>query len=819
MVAQKQYKHWIYLVIISFSVFAGIFIAFLLDHDLSHHPLWALLLAVVTALICLAAIFFLYSSNNHITLERGILREVFEGSRAARIITNNAGKTIYSNHKFSVLCDVKPEHASVQSLEKLFGSDKDAMATIRLLSENAERGGSDSAILKSKHSGKKGRWYQLLVQPVAGWAGYVHWRVDDITDQHNVQELIKEEREKLVNFTDNAPVGFFSVDQNGKFLFINETLCNWLGYSRKEMLKNITLHDFFDKPPKKSRPYDILEKGGAKQVTETFLKKKNGETILAAISQSVLVEVGGDVRTNAVVHDLTSEKQMIKALEASENRFQKFFEEAPLGVILLNEEGKVTDCNAILLSFLNTDTEKVTGRDFVSIVKKEDQKDVERAIKALEKGKGFDKGLEIGLKLDGMECSVEMHARRFKESQSVVLHFIDLTEKKSLEEQFVQSQKMQAIGQLAGGVAHDFNNLLTAMIGFCDLLLIRHKPGDPSFSDISQIKQNANRASNLVRQLLAFSRQQTLRPKVLDVTDTLTELSHLLRRLLGANIVLEVEHGEDLGLIKVDEGQLEQVLINMAVNARDAMLETGNDGTLIIATKNFQNKKTLSFGSDSMPVGHWIRIDIKDTGCGIPPEIMDRIFEPFFTTKEIGSGTGLGLATVYGIVRQTGGYISVASVVDEGTTFSLFFPVVDEGDNAEDAKEQQVEENQDLTGTARILLIEDEDAVRIFSARALMSKGYDVLEANGGEQALEAVQKVVDDGVKLDLIISDVIMPGMDGPELIKEIQTKISDMKIIFISGYTEDKFKDELGDDVHFLPKPFTLEGLTKKVKEVLD
>ena len=247
-----------------------------------------------------------------------------------------------------------------------------------------------------------------------------------------------------------------------------------------------------------------------------------------------------------------------------------------------------------------------------------------------------------------------------------MLHFIDVTEQKNLEVQFAQSQKMQAVGQLAGGVAHDFNNLLTAMIGFCDLLLMRFRPGDPSFADIMQIKQNANRAANLVRQLLAFSRQQTLQPRILDITDVLVELSHLLRRLIGENIELKVVHGRDLGLAKVDQGQLEQVIINLAVNARDAM---PGGGTLTIRTANVTSRPApMRRGHETMPAGNYVLIEVTDTGIGIPKENLARIFEPFFSTKEIGSGTGLGLSTVYGIVKQTGGFIFVDS--DQGAARS-----------------------------------------------------------------------------------------------------------------------------------------------------
>jgi two-component system cell cycle sensor histidine kinase/response regulator CckA len=330
-----------------------------------------------------------------------------------------------------------------------------------------------------------------------------------------------------------------------------------------------------------------------------------------------------------------------------------------------------------------------------------------------------------------------------------------------------------------------------------------------------QIKQNSNRAANLVRQLLAFSRQQTLRPRVQDITDILTELSHLMRRLIGANIDLELVHGQELGLVKVDEGQMEQVLINLAVNARDAM-EGG--GELRIETENFTNRTPKELISEELPIGHWIQIRVKDTGCGIPEENLARIFEPFFTTKEVGHGTGLGLATVYGIIRQTGGFLDVESKVGEGTTFFLYLPRASDTEMEEERERDPVEdESRDLTGTERILLVEDEDAVRTFSQRALSNKGYEVITAESGESALDVLAKM--EKKHLDLLITDVVMPNMDGPTLAQRIRQSSPDLKIIFISGYTEDKLKDYMGANTYFLPKPFTLKQLAAKVKEVLE
>lgn len=404
------------------------------------------------------------------------------------------------------------------------------------------------------------------------------------------------------------------------------------------------------------------------------------------------------------------------------------------------------------------------------------------------------------------------------------VNLIDIGEQKSLEAKLNQSQKMQAVGQLAGGIAHDFNNLLTAMSGFCDLLLQKHPPGDRSFPDIMQIKQNVNRAANLVRQLLAFSRKQVLKPKIIDITDVLSELSNLLRRLLGENVTLEVKHGRDLGKILADPGQIDQVTINLAVNARDAM---PHGGKLVIETSNFSVAQELSIPTnlyspdqeEKFAVGDYVLVKVRDTGTGMSKEILEKVFEPFFSTKEVGAGTGLGLATVYGIVKQTDGYILVRSVEGEGTEFQIYFKR-HEATEAELAEVQVVEEvgNADLTGEGTILLVEDEVPVRIFAARALSNKGYKILEAENAEEALQIIRE---NACEVDLVISDVIMPGMTGPDMVMEIQKEKPDLKIIFMSGYTEDAFVGTglENADLNFLQKPFNLKDLAAMVKKVMN
>lgn len=404
------------------------------------------------------------------------------------------------------------------------------------------------------------------------------------------------------------------------------------------------------------------------------------------------------------------------------------------------------------------------------------------------------------------------------------LYLFDITKYKSIEMHLAHSQKMQAIGQLAGGISHDFNNLLTAILGFCDLLLMKHPAGDPSFAEIMQIKQTGNRAANLVRQLLALSRKQVLQSKVIDISEVIAELATLVRRLIGENIDLDIIHGSDLYPVKGDQGQIEQVIINLVVNARDAIFKnSSNKGKISISTKNIKieshteiDKSFVCPEKEKISPGEYVLISVTDNGIGIPKSIITEIFEPFFSTKAIGAGTGLGLSTVYSIMKQIGGSLFVSSKENQGTTFNIYLKAsYSELEKKEAPLDSLV--IKDLTGTATILLVEDENPVRMFCTHALKNKGYTVIEATSGEEALEIFKKEKNN---IDLIISDVIMPGITGPSLIEEIKRSNPSIKVIFISGYAEEAFSDHknLKEGFHFLSKPFTLTQLATLVKDVL-
>ncbi len=422
-----------------------------------------------------------------------------------------------------------------------------------------------------------------------------------------------------------------------------------------------------------------------------------------------------------------------------------------------------------------------------------------------------------GLNQDGF-LQVTMSRIQRGDDYSIIAVLSDATELKTLEAQFVQSQKMQAVGQLAGGIAHDFNNLLTAINGHCDLLLLRHVQGDGDHSDLMQIRQNANRAASLVRQLLAFSRKQNLRPQVLHLFDTLAELANLLDRLLGEKVELRINNTEDIWPVRVDERQLEQVVVNLVVNARDAMPD---GGVVSLSTRKVELTEALERDRATVAPGRYSLIEVQDTGIGIPEDKVSKIFEPFFTTKKVGEGTGLGLSTAYGIIKQMDGFIFVDSKPGEGATFTIYLPAfegsVDELQPAERTPERKPE-FKDPTGKGIVLLVEDEAPVRAFAARALQLRGYTVLEAESGEAALEVLE---DDDLHVDLFVSDVIMPGMDGPTWVLKAYEKRPQTSTVFVSGYSEDAFENGRPaiPRSSYLAKPFTLNDLSARVREHLD
>jgi two-component system cell cycle sensor histidine kinase/response regulator CckA len=438
-----------------------------------------------------------------------------------------------------------------------------------------------------------------------------------------------------------------------------------------------------------------------------------------------------------------------------------------------------------------------------------------RADAALKLAAGGAAPLEVRLAYDASRVA---HLYLSKSDGRWVAYLVDVSEQKQIELQLSQSQKMQAIGQLAGGVAHDFNNLLTAIFMQLDVLASRHPVGDPSYEGLNEIRQTSTRAADLVRKLLAFSRKQTVQREILDLGELISEFEVLLRRVLYEDVKLTTDYGRNLPQVRADRGQLETAVMNLAVNARDAVRAHGG-GTVNIRTARLSQEEAQAMGYPTAQ-GDQALIEVSDDGPGIPPNVMAKIFEPFFTTKPVGEGTGLGLATVYGIVKQSDGWIAVDSKPGEGAAFRVFLPVHIPSAAAQPepvAVQPKRPVARDLSGAGRILFVEDEDAVRGVAAKLLRARGYEVIEAASGEEALELAESHAGE---IDLMISDVVMPGMQGPDLLKQARRYLGEAPVMFISGYAESEFSDLLEGEsnVSFLPKPIDIKTLAERVKQEL-
>ncbi|AXS41197.1 response regulator [Breoghania sp. L-A4] len=757
-----------------------------------------------------------------------------DSHESGALITDSSGRIIYANQAYAELTGAASA-ADVRAVERVFSSDPDAADAIYRLSQATR---SDLKVFEEvrlphpigQFEGSP-RWYRINVRPLetgdsaGGRHKYTVWSVADITRDRTEQESSFQELQRVINFLDHAPAGFFSADGEGRIVYLNATLADWLGHDLAQfeacslLLSDVVRGDGAELIHSISgQPGDVK--------TETLdldLVTRSGRTIPVRLLHRVPFGADGHAgESRTLVLNRSPGEEAQEALRAAEVRFARFFNNTPIAIASVDREGRIVRTNAPFVRlFGKAEPGDGSHRPIVDFVAGNGRDELANALTAAAAGQGEIAPMDIQLAGSDDDRSATFYISAVEdgedEGEAAIVYALETTRQRALELQFAQSQKMQAIGQLAGGVAHDFNNVLTAIIGFSDLLLANHRPADPSFQDIMNIKQNANRAAGLVRQLLAFSRRQTLRPKQLELNDVLADLSILLDRLLGEKVELKVVHGRDLWPVMADLNQFEQVIVNLAVNARDAMIDGGQ---LTIRTSNVTREQSTTFDNTrGMPTGEYVLIEATDTGTGMSQQVMDKIFEPFFSTKDVGKGTGLGLSTVYGIIKQTGGYIYPVSTVGEGTMFRIFLPrhVVEENAVAIPADVQPEAPMTDLTGSATILLVEDEEAVRAFAARALASRGYTVHEASCGTEALEVLEAA---GGEVDLVVSDVVMPEMDGPSLLRELRKTKPDLKIIFVSGYAEEAFEKNLPENekFSFLPKPFTLKQLATAVKEAL-
>jgi two-component system cell cycle sensor histidine kinase/response regulator CckA len=796
------------------------------------------------AILAMVGVFSLFAAAAGILQiagkDRGnpVAQAVADGAADGLLVTDPAGRVIYANATYRAIANAVGAD-DVRPVERVFLGDPDVSEAIyRLVKASREGRRLQEEVRIAGLRGEPARWLRLRVRPLAESGRHARatvWTVADVTRDRDRHETAFQGLQHAIDYLDHAPAGFFSVDPAGNIGYINATLANWLDHDLAQVGSGgLKLADIVAGDGAALLTSVAAEPGEVKtEVLDLDLKTRAGKTLPVRLYHKVAFAADGTPGASRTLVLNRARDHGGDPQRAAEVRFMRFFHNTPLAIATVDKTGRIARTNALAARLFHGVLKgEAAGRSIFNVVGPgDDRAALEAAIGKAAGGQGDIAPIDGALAGDGdrwVRFYVTPVEDAERDREAAIVYALETTEQRSLQQQIAQSQKMDMIGQLAGGIAHDFNNVLSAVMMATDFLLNAHKPTDPSFQDIMQIKQNANRAASLVRQLLAFSRRQTLRPQVLDLGEALNDLSMLLRRLLGEKVTLDVVHGRELWPVKADLSQFEQVVVNLAVNARDAM---PNGGRLTVKTANVATEEARRFGYPGMPAAEYVLVEVTDTGTGIPPEIMDKIFEPFFSTKEVGKGTGLGLSTVYGIVKQTGGFVYPESEVGKGTTFRIFLPrhvpVAEETSQAKTAgtgapasaegQARAAPPATDHTGQGTILLVEDEEGLRGLNARGLASRGYTVLQAGNGVEAIEVLE--AHDGA-VDLVVSDVVMPEMDGPTLLKELRRRNPDLKVIFVSGYAEDAFAKNLPEheQFSFLPKPFTLKQLVAAVKETM-
>ena len=733
------------------------------------------------------------------------------------VVLDGKGRAVYANTPFTKLA-AKAGVSRLVGFDVLYAGYPDFMEPIYQLGQAAKDGALASRDLRvqagssAPHAGSDdAKWLRLCVSPMAQNArgGKTLWRLIDITGDRAHQEEAFSRLQFIISYLDQAPVGFFSALPSRKVDYVNATLATWLGFDLSEVQSGkLTLSQLLG--DEAATVLSALAPVTSGQRVDRFrlpLKAKNGRVEVFSLMNRADFDASGRALPSRCMVMRGSDESIV-AQEPSAS-MAHFISSIPIGYAELDAQGNLENANA---QFLELSPMLKRGAAFASALDADGAARFRKFWQAAETAPAF----QLDCSFQGAEIrNANLSFSKVAGQDRFSVFAIDKTESRSLEAQLAQSQKMQAIGQLSSGLAHDFNNMLTPIIGFADLLLTKMRPTDPSFQDVMSIKQNANRAAGLVRHLLAFSRKQTMQPKMYDLSESMADLGVLLKRVVGDKVDLSINYGRDLWPVMVDIHQLEQAIVNLASNARDAM---PLGGKLLLSTSNVSTEQSEYVGH-GLPVGEYVVVQSTDTGQGIPKNIVDKIWDPFFTTKEVGKGTGLGLSMVYGFVKQSGGFIYCDSEVGQGTTFRIFLPrYIPDSAPVEIVKPVEVESmRKDFSGRGRVLIVEDEDSVRAFAARALTSRGYTVVEANTGEVGLEIIER---DAQGFELILSDVVMPEMDGPTMLKELRKRGHTMKFIFMSGYAEDAFEKtpDFPTDFGFLQKPFSLKQLVEKVKAEL-
>jgi PAS domain S-box-containing protein len=622
---------------------------------------------------------------------------------------------------------------------------------------------------------------------------------------------LRASEEKYRTLAEAGGVGIWQVTPDGRTIYANPAMCALLEIDKPEELAGRTYHDFF---PQHSQAVIEAERAkrplGTASTYEVELVGRRGRRRVVVISGAPLLGPDGQLHSLiGTFTDVTEHRRAESALREIEAKNRALVNAIPDLMFRIRRDGTYLDFKAPPDAALRPPPEGFVGRKVYDVLPAEaarqSMEHIERALAT-----GEIQVYEFQLTLEGQERDFE--ARVVVSGPDEVLTIVrDVTDRKRLEAQLLQAQKMEAIGRLAGGVAHDFNNMLTAILGFSELLLRTQPRDDPGREYVEEIYRAGERAATLTRQLLAFSRKQVLLPRVLDLNAVVLNMDRMLRRVLGEDITLETDLDPELRPIKADPGQVEQVLLNLAVNARDAMPQGGR---IRIVTANAELSEAEARAHPEVQPGPYVLLAVTDTGCGMDEATQARIFEPFFTTKEPGKGTGLGLAMVYGIVKQSGGHISVRSAPGEGSTFEVYLPCVAAASPPADAPPA----GPPPRGTETVLLVEDEEAVRTLACQTLEQNGYTVLVAPDGTRAVQLAQQYAG---PIHLLVTDVVMPSLGGRELANHLTATRSGLRVLYISGYADDAIFRHglLSPGVAFLQKPFSPDALALKVREVLD
>jgi len=651
----------------------------------------------------------------------------------------------------------------------------------------------------------------------------------DITERKQAEKVLRESEERFKDLFDDAPVGYYEIDMEGRINRVNRTELEMLGYKLEEMLGHYVWEFFVEKEISKqmviARLAGTIPPGKAYERT---CLKKDGTTLPVLVHNRILRDESGRIIGIRSIHqDITERKRGEEEIKKLNQFLEVIIDNADVWLDVLDEKANVLIWNKAAEAISGYSRGEVVGHSKIWEWLYPDENYREEVINkvalAIQRGGGSEDYETTIQRKDGQTRIISWNSRSLLDERRMPTGYIalgwDITQRKkaqqeiaNLQEQLRQSQKMEAVGQLAGGIAHDFNNLLTVIKGYSQLSLIQFKESDPLKVNINEINKATDRAADLIRQLLAFSRRQVMEMRVLDLNALLRNLQKMLHRVIGEDIELVTRLADDLGRVKVDPGQIEQVIMNLTVNARDAMIEGGK---LTIETANVELDEEYARRHVAVTPGRYVMLAVSDTGVGITPEVRERIFEPFFTTKKGGEGTGLGLSTVYGIVKQSGGNIWVYSEPEKGTTFKIYLPLVNEP--LEEKKERVVKEASPC-GNETVLVVEDDEVVRKLAVRILQEQGYRVLEAVEG---IDAFPVADEHKGPIHLLVTDVVMPKMSGRELAERLASLRPGIKVLYMSGYTDNTIAHHgiLDKGMNFIQKPFTVDGLARKVREVLD